>query len=646
MPFLWLDQAPEQCGKEETRKIVLFRVWIIRTDMSGALALQELPPITAYLDLLEPSVAQSHHQANSQHSQQSPHANMQPTTVPNPSESRPARSRRESLLPRSRAVRTPPPSSIISAVAPMNLVDLEEARTIESAVGLAQRALEEATSFARHSANRRSRERQRYQESSPPLSRRSIEERNNSGYGSRPTVLRPGQSQSLYGWAPLTASASQEATSSQAAPRTTTSSSSFESLLRREILPPRAPSPPRRRQPQANSANAAPGSTPPPPRQPRQYSLVGERVDRGTGQSTSPYLSPLPPRRWQDWLDAMNGLDDEQEATTPVQPPAQTQRQPSSRGSRTQSASAALLREAARSSRKQPIEEAIKYLTRIQDKGFHWTIDEAEGLISCIYGNKVPEDCLDFITDTSTLYVAPTSWLTAGSIYTGAQYATHQKPPPSATFRATDASTPAGDGNSDGDGSTGQPSAPAAAAAANDRKEPEEHWNVAVVIQEVDHARNRISGSMRAYDVPDTQSPTGTSSINTFWEGEIIDFHTNGLETLNSIMPSSARIDGNYWKKLEPFAGYSDSELSQKLTSKRFLENLAENYVLMRWKEQCFVEPGSQDSGLTITGFYFVSLSRSTGHIEGYYYDPHSAPYQRLELTSTPKRYFPAYDFR
>ncbi|KAK6514496.1 hypothetical protein TWF281_004695 [Arthrobotrys megalospora] len=600
----------------------------------------ELPPITAYLDLLEPSVAQSHHQANGQHSQQSQHANMQPTTVPNPSESRPARSRREPLLPRSRAVRTPPPSSIISAIPPMNLVDLEEARTIESAVGLAQRALEEATSFARHSANRRSRERQRYQESSPPLSRRSIEERNNSGYGSRPTVLRPGQSPSLYGWAPLTAPfASQEATSSQAAPRTaTTSSSSFESLLRREVLPPRAPSPPRRRQPQANPANAAPGSTPPPSRPLRQYSLLGDRSDRATTQSTSPYLSQLPPRRWQDWLDAMNGLDDDQEATTPVQPPAQPQRQPSTRSSRSQNANAALLREAARSSRKQPIEEAIRYLTRIQDKGFHWTIDEAEGLISCIYGNKVPEDCLDFITDTSTLYVAPTSWLTAGSVYTGAQYATAQKPPPSATFRATDAATPAGNGN----GSASQ----AAAAAANDRKEPEEHWNVTVVIQEVDHARNRISGSMRAYDVPDTQSPTGKSSINTFWEGEIIDFHTNGLETLNSIMPSNPRIDENYWKKLDPFAGYSDSELAQKLTSKRFLEDLAENYVLMRWKEQCFVEPGSQDSGLTITGFYFVSLSRRTGHIEGYYYDPHSAPYQRLDLIPTPKRFFPAYDFR
>ncbi|KAJ6258375.1 hypothetical protein Dda_6415 [Drechslerella dactyloides] len=616
----------------------------------------ELPPITAYLDLLEPSVAQSHHQAEGQLSPPPPltqHANMQPTSVTAPSEARLIRSRRDSLPARSRAGRTPPPSSIISAIPPMNIVDLDEAHTIESAVDLAQRALEEATSFARHSANRRSRERQRYQESSPPLSRRSIDERNSAGatssntsanaYGSRPTVLRPGDRQSLYGWAPQsTQSASQEGTSSQAAQGNTTSSasSSFEALLRRDILPPRAPSPPRTRQAQASPANAAPGSTPPPPRPLRQFTLLGNSgSERPTTQSTGSYVSQLPPRRWQEWLDAMNGYEDDRDATPSTQPPLQSQRATpaAAAASRARQASNAYLRETR--ARKQPIEEAIKYLTRIQDKGFHWTIDEAEGLISCIYGNKVPENCLDFITDTNTLNVAPTSWLTAGSIYTGAQYATQQKPPPSAGFRTTQFSSP------DPRASATSADPPvASSSAAADRKDVEEHWNVTVVIQEVDHARNRISGSMRAYDVPDWQSATGTSSINTFWEGEIIDFHTNGLETLN--LPSNPRIDGNYWKKLDPFVGFSDAELAQKLTSREFLEDLAENYVLMRWKEKCFVEPSSQESGLTITGFYFVSLARRTGHIEGYYYDPHSAPYQRLELTPRPLRYFPSYTFR
>ncbi|KAK6525445.1 hypothetical protein TWF694_005581 [Orbilia ellipsospora] len=637
--------------------------------MSGALALQELPPITAYLDLLEPSVAQTHHQADSDQSQsqsqqqpqqqpqqqQQRRGNMQPTSVANPSESRPVRSRRDGLQPsRSRAGRTPPPSSVINAIPPMNIVDLEEARAIESAVDLAQRALEEATSFARHSANRRSRERQRYQELSPPLTRRSTDERTgnaNSGYGTRPPILRPGESQSLYGWAPLTSG--QEAAqpnASSSTSYTTSSSAAFEALLRRDFLP-RAPSPPRRRQTQASPANAAPGSTPPPSRPLRQFTLLGNpAVERTNAQppTTSSHTSQLPPGRWQEWLDAMNGYDDDREATPAVVQPQQpstaqqaaaAQQAASQQSQRVASnrnraaSNASLLREA-RSARKQPIEEAIKYLTRIQDTGFHWTIDEAESLISCIYGNKVPENCLDFITDTNTLYVAPTSWLAAGSVYTGAQYATHQKQPLSgAGFRST--TDPSSSRSNE-----------LTSNMISERKDAEEHWNVTVVIQEVDHVRNRISGSMRAYDVPDSQSATGTSSINTFWEGEIIDFHRNGLETRNSIMASNPRIDGNYWRKLDPFVGYSDSELAQKLTSRAFLEDLAENYVLMRWKEQCFVEPGAQDSGLTITGFYFVSLERRTGRIEGYYYDPHSAPYQRLELTPVPMRSFPAYTFR
>ncbi|KAF3934523.1 hypothetical protein ABW19_dt0206197 [Dactylella cylindrospora] len=586
--------------------------------MFGALALQELPPIAAYLDLLEPPVDQqqqhqqqqyNHQEAENQHNataetQQIRHANMQPTSVATPPESRLTRSRRESVsMSTPRIVRTPPPPSIISPVPPISFADIEEAQTIESAVDLAQRALEEATSFARHSASRRNRERQRYQESSPPLSRRSTDERSsNSGYGSRPTTLRPGERQWLYGWAPLsTQSTSQQEPRSQITEGNTTSTPSLEAMLRRDILP-RAPSPPRRRQTQASPANAAPGSTPPPSRPLRSFRLIGNQVsEQQNTQSPTSHIAQLPPRRWQEWLDAMNGYEDDRDtnsaATTPQpQPQPQQQQQPqppppqqqqqsqaprvTSSRSRS-STSSALLRET-RPARKQPVEEAIRYLTRIQDIGFHWTIDEAEGLISCIYGNNVPENCLDFITDMNTLYVAPTSWLVAGSVYTGAQYATQQKPPTTSGFRPN-LTTATSSSEVSRVGVTTDSSNPLAAIVAQSEKtEPEEHWNVTVVIQEVDHARNRICGSMRAYDVPDWQSATGTSSINTFWEGEIIDFHNNGLETLN--LPSNTRIDGNYWRKLDPFAGYTDSELAQKLTSRQFLEELAENYVLMRWK--------------------------------------------------------------
>ena len=61
--------------------------------------------------------------------------------------------------------------------------------------------------------------------------------------------------------------------------------------------------------------------------------------------------------------------------------------------------------------------------------------------------------------------------------------------------------------------------------------------------------------------------------------------------------------------------------------------------------EKCFITPSDAQSGLTISGFYYVSLRREDGHIEGLYYDPSSTPYQHLSLTPE-KRKFPSFAFR
>jgi hypothetical protein len=61
--------------------------------------------------------------------------------------------------------------------------------------------------------------------------------------------------------------------------------------------------------------------------------------------------------------------------------------------------------------------------------------------------------------------------------------------------------------------------------------------------------------------------------------------------------------------------------------------------------EKCFITPSEHRSGLTISGFYYVSLRRDNGQIEGLYYDPSSSPYQHLTLTPE-KRGFPVYEFR
>ncbi len=60
--------------------------------------------------------------------------------------------------------------------------------------------------------------------------------------------------------------------------------------------------------------------------------------------------------------------------------------------------------------------------------------------------------------------------------------------------------------------------------------------------------------------------------------------------------------------------------------------------------EKCFVTPSDAQLEVTISGFYYISLRRADGAVEGLYYDPLSTPYQHLTLKPD-RRFFPAYSF-
>ena len=64
------------------------------------------------------------------------------------------------------------------------------------------------------------------------------------------------------------------------------------------------------------------------------------------------------------------------------------------------------------------------------------------------------------------------------------------------------------------------------------------------------------------------------------------------------------------------------------------VDKLSSAHVYLRLKEKYFLneEPGGN---LTIAGFYYLCVSRSTGEISGYYFDPNSTPYQRVSLQVT-----------
>lgn len=233
-------------------------------------------------------------------------------------------------------------------------------------------------------------------------------------------------------------------------------------------------------------------------------------------------------------------------------------------------------------------------------------------------------------------------------------------------------------------------SPPAAAANPSRATKPasfsHDHWPVRVVIHAVDADKMTLQGTMEAYDVP--QHPPSVSILNsaerpkagkknapitTYLEGHIIDLVTHSFltpsateaeqhgpypttadnatpyTTLNGSITFPAATPGTdaaNWRKLPPFnALSSDSEAARLMLSKDRMNEVNESYIFMRWKERCFIH-GKDDKcsaedrsgdrccghGLTISGFYYVSLRRSDGEVEGLYFDPSSTPYQCLRL--------------
>ena len=191
----------------------------------------------------------------------------------------------------------------------------------------------------------------------------------------------------------------------------------------------------------------------------------------------------------------------------------------------------------------------------------------------------------------------------------------------------------------------------------------EEQWPVKVTINSVDYERMTLTGTMEAFEVPNKSIPPHEASITTHLEGEIVDFNRHTLETTS--FNADAAVDSTYWRKLEPFRAMADHEVLANVVSQRWLsEGLNQNWILMRWKgsshlagtpcvwaylangipEKCFVTPSEAQVEVTISGFYYTSLRRDNGQIEGLYYDPLSSPYQRLKLKPN-KPTFPAYKF-
>ncbi|KAJ9053135.1 hypothetical protein DSO57_1027313 [Entomophthora muscae] len=153
----------------------------------------------------------------------------------------------------------------------------------------------------------------------------------------------------------------------------------------------------------------------------------------------------------------------------------------------------------------------------------------------------------------------------------------------------------------------------------------QDRWEVKVTIHSLDQSTGTVVGLMEALNVP-----VASSTVVTYWEGEVVDFVNHNLWTRK--WGATDEVDIEHWKR---FAAFND--LKDSLSDSSSYSEVYEKYIFMRWKEKFFVNILAHESGLTIAGFYYICISRADGLIEGFYYDPTSKPFQRLELHPLPE---------
>ncbi|KAG1339257.1 glucose-induced degradation protein 4 [Cocos nucifera] len=149
----------------------------------------------------------------------------------------------------------------------------------------------------------------------------------------------------------------------------------------------------------------------------------------------------------------------------------------------------------------------------------------------------------------------------------------------------------------------------------------DEAWKVNVRIQGCDLENGYLCGTMEALNVPLADTP------------ELCKLCSVVLSLFLHIFRPEDDI--RHWSKFASFAPL----LSQvEADGGESLDLSNHPYIFMRWKEQYFVNVGI-DCGLTIAGFYHVCFSCSDGSINGFYCDPNSSPFQKLELKCSKEKH-------
>ncbi|KAL4321898.1 hypothetical protein AHAS_Ahas14G0156500 [Arachis hypogaea] len=128
----------------------------------------------------------------------------------------------------------------------------------------------------------------------------------------------------------------------------------------------------------------------------------------------------------------------------------------------------------------------------------------------------------------------------------------------------------------------------------------DEAWRVNVRIQGCDLEHGYLCGTMEALNVPMADTP-----VVTFWEGEIVD--TKNYTFFTGKWEATPEDDIRHWTKFQSFSplmGQVEVDGGKSLDLSNY------PYIFMRWKEQYFVNVGTDCGDGSISGFYYDPNSR------------------------------------
>ncbi|KAF8978195.1 GID complex subunit 4, VID24 [Entomortierella lignicola] len=138
-------------------------------------------------------------------------------------------------------------------------------------------------------------------------------------------------------------------------------------------------------------------------------------------------------------------------------------------------------------------------------------------------------------------------------------------------------------------------------------------YEVVVDIKNVDFENSSLCGYFHIKGLT-KENP----ELTTFFEAEIIGSkHSFVTDKWNA----NAKTDLEHWMQFESF-----EPMIETFATKCFKYDFSDkDTIFMRWKEQ-YVVPTREENikGATIGGFYYICYHKSSGEIEGYYYDTRS----------------------